>query len=291
MEYHSNRFEDYSLLIFDDKENVCAILPANRVENNVYSHQGLTYGGLVLTQKTKLVEAISIFREILSFLKLNGIENLDVKVLPSIYNDSPADELEYLAFLCEAKLKRRDSLSVINLEYKKNYSTDRKQAIKKGIKNDLLIKEVESFEEFWNQILISNLLQKHQTKPVHSLQEITQLKNKFPKNIRQFNVYKDSKIVAGTTIFETKNVAHSQYISGNSEKNKLGSLDILHDFLITEVFAVKKYFDFGISNENEGKNINEGLSYWKESFGARTIVQSFYQFETKSFEKLNSVFI
>ena len=57
MEYHQDRFEDFSLLIFDEKENIKAILPANRVGDTVFSHQGLTYGGLVIDEKTKLSDA------------------------------------------------------------------------------------------------------------------------------------------------------------------------------------------------------------------------------------------
>jgi hypothetical protein len=98
-------------------------------------------------------------------------------------------------------------------------------------------------------------------------------------------------LVAGTTIFESELVAHSQYISGNSIKNELGSLDFLHNTLISYTFKDKKYFDFGISNENQGKNINEGLLYWKESFGARTIVQNFYEIETKNYKLLENVLI
>ena len=46
VEYHQDRFEDFSLLVFED-EKLKAVLPANIKENLVYSHQGLTYGGLV----------------------------------------------------------------------------------------------------------------------------------------------------------------------------------------------------------------------------------------------------
>ncbi|MBD3723240.1 MAG: GNAT family N-acetyltransferase [Flavobacteriaceae bacterium] len=291
MEYHSNRFEDFSLLVLDEKENVCAVLPANRLENDVYSHQGLTYGGLILNKKAKLIEAISIFKQVLSFLNKSEIKRLEIKVIPSIYNDLPADELEYLAFLCEAKLIRRDILSSIDLQSPFKISQTRKNEITKSKQLGFEVKEVESFEDFWNQILIPNLEQKHQAKPVHTLEEITYLKEKFPKNIRQFNVYLNNEIVAGTTVFESNKVAHSQYISGNGNQQTNGSLDVLHHYLITEVFVTKKYFDFGISNENQGKKINKGLLFWKESFGARTVMQSFYQFETESFEKLNSVFI
>ena len=156
---------------------------------------------------------------------------------------------------------------------------------------NLVVKEETHFDLFWNEILIPNLAETHDAKPVHSLKEIESLQQKFPKQIRQFNVYHDGKIVAGTTIFETKNVAHSQYISGNSDKNILGSVDFLHEHLLTTVFKNKKYFDFGISNENQGKNLNEGLSYWKESFGANIIVQDFYEVQTTNFHLLEHVLV
>ena len=291
MEYHSDRFQDFSLLIFDENQNLKSILPANRAEDVVYSHQGLTYGGLVLNQKTKLQETIVITFNFLRFLNENGISTLNLKQLPSFYTKFPSEEMEYLSFILNAKLVRRDSLSVLDLKTDYNFSKDRKQAINRGVKNELIVKEESSFELFWNEILIPNLKQKHQAKPVHTIDEITFLKSKFPKNIRQFNVYKEDKIVTGTTIFESENVAHSQYISGNSDKNELGSLDFLHNYLLKEVFFKKDYFDFGISNENQGRNINQGLLSWKESFGARTFVQNFYEIETKNYSLLENVLL
>ena len=291
MEYHSDRFQDFSLLIFDENQNLKAILPANRLEEVVYSHQGLTYGGLILNEKTKLQEVIEITFNLLHFLNENGISTLNLKQLPSFYAKFPSEEMEYLSFILNAKLVRRDSLSVLNLKTDYNFSKNRKRAINRGVKNELIIKEEGSFELFWNEILIPNLKQKHNVKPVHTLEEIVYLKSKFPNNIRQFNVYKEDKIVAGTTIFESENVAHSQYISGNSNKNELGSLDLLHNYLISNVFKEKDFFDFGISNENQGKNINEGLLSWKEGFGSRTIVQNFYEIETKNYLLLENILL
>ena len=115
------------------------------------------------------------------------------------------------------------------------------------------------------------------------------MKTFFPNNIKQFNVYHENRIVAGATIFETQQVAHCQYISGNDNKNTLGSLDALHDYLINTVYSDKRYFDFGTSNENNGKNINEGLQFWKEGFGARIITQDFYKIDTKNYQELKTV--
>ena len=290
MEYHKDRFQDYSLIVLDGEKWV-AVLPANIVDNEVFSHQGLTYGGLIYSEKIKLASIIEILISILLFLNDNHIEKLQIKLIPSIYHKKPAEELNYALFLAEAQLIRRDSMAVIDLSKKLLIANGRKEGIKKGQKNKLEIREVDVFEEFWNQILIPNLAKKHQAKPVHSLEEIIKMKALFPENIRQFNVYQNGIIVAGTTIFETSTVAHCQYISGKEDKNELGGLDLLFYQLISETFKKKCLFDFGTSNENQGRKLNNGLSYWKESFGASTIVHDFYEVETSNYSLLDTVLL
>jgi len=290
MEYHKDRFEDYSLLVFEANKLI-ALLPANAKGTEVFSHQGLTYGGLVYQEKLKLEAVVMIFKEVLSFLHFQNINSFFVKPIPIIYQKKPAQELEYALFLAEAKLYRRDTLSVIDMWQKLQFTNSRKSGIDKGIANNLEIREEANLEPFWNQILIPNLNEKHNAKPVHSIEEIMKLKAKFPDNIRQFNVYFENQLIAGTTIFETETVAHSQYISGNELKQQLGSVDFLYDFLIKNVFKHKHYFDFGTSNEQSGRKLNTGLSFWKTSFGASTICQDFYEVETSNFTKLDNVFI
>ncbi|WP_303316215.1 GNAT family N-acetyltransferase [Flavivirga abyssicola] len=290
MEYHEDRFEDYSLLIYK-KQKLIAVFPANRVGDIIFSHQGLTYGGLLLQSELKFNDVLESFKSLLIFLCFEGVQHLKVKMIPYFYNSFPSDEISYLLYLLGAQLDRRDALSVIDLNSDVNISKNRLEGVKKGEKHKLEIKEVTDLDEFWNMILIPNLRLKHGLSPVHSLQEIKVLKERFPNNIRQFNVYHKNKIVAGTTIFETKNVAHSQYISGNKESSSVGGLDFLYTYLIKEVFVNKRYFDFGNSNENKGRNVNEGLQFWKEGFGARTVTQDFYKVDTKNYKLLDSIMI
>lgn len=292
MEYHSDRFEDFSLLIFDEKMQLKAILPANRVGNNLFSHQGLTYGGLVISASTLLSEVIQINQVMLNYLYTQQILKLHLKIIPTIYNNIPSDEMEYISFLLHAKLYRRDAIAILDITNQVEKSRVRKRGIEKGIKSNLVIKETDDFEIFWNELLIPNLKERYNVSPVHSPEEIKYLKLKFPTKIKQYNVYLAEKIIGGVTIFETNNVIHPQYIAGNKDFNNLfGGLDFLYDYLINTVYKDSKYFDFGISNENQGKNINEGLLYWKESFGARTIVQNFYEIETKNYKLLENVLI
>lgn len=279
MEYHSDRFTDFSLLVFD-KSKLIAVLPANIKSNELHSHQGLTYGGLVYDQKLKLTSVISVFQAVLQFLKESAIDKLNIKSIPYIYHKHPSQELEYALFLANAKLTRRDSLAVIESSQKIKIAANRLEGVKKAQAHSLKIVETDDFAPFWNEILIPNLQEKYGVEPVHILEEITILKQRFPDNIKHYIVMHNNDIVAGTVLFETDTVIHAQYISANETKNELGSLDFLYHYLITEVYSQKKFFDFGISNEEQGRKLNEGLQFWKEGFGARTVVQDFYEVET-----------
>jgi len=290
VDYHNDRFEDYSLLCFK-KGKLVGVLAANIIGNKLYSHQGLTYGGFIVQSATKFEEYVLIIENVLKYLTENGIKELYLKELPEMYASSPSGEFEYIQFLVAAEIIKVDISSTIKMDSCIALSSSRKEGYKRGIKFGLKIVEVEELDSFWNEILIPNLKEKHNVSPVHSLSEIKLLKEYFPENIRQFNVYDNGKLVAGTTIFETNNVAHSQYISGNNDNNKLGSLDFLHYYLIKEVFRDKDFFDFGISTGNQGKSINKGLLFWKEGFGARAMTYKTYKIETESHTNLSKIFI
>ena len=290
MDYHSDRFDDHSLLVYNN-EKLVAVLPANLKDGVLHSHQGLSYGGLVLGLKTTFQETLLIFQSILIFVETEGIAILNLKLLPKIYNRLPSDEMDYLLFLTNAKLTRRDLSSCVSNENRlKIESSNRLRGIKKGVKNELLVREESSFDSFWKDVLEPNLKQIHDQKPVHSLDEISLLKSYFPQNIRQFNVYKEEEIVAGATVFETAEVAHAQYISANELGRKTGGLDFLFNHLLSH-FSHKKYFDFGISNEAQGMKVNKGLISWKESFGGRGITHDFYEIKTENHHLLNDILI
>ncbi|MDC8001648.1 GNAT family N-acetyltransferase [Aequorivita todarodis] len=290
MDYHSHRFTDHSLLIYKD-EKLVAVLPANISNTELHSHQGLSYGGLVLRKKATFEETFHIFKNLLLFLKTEGIEVLKLKLLPKIYHHLPSDAIDYLLFLVKASLIRRDITScVLNENALRITSSNRLRGIKKGNKNELQIKEETNFKLFWNGVLEPNLKQVHNQKPVHSLEEIELLQSRFPKNIKQFNVYKNGQIVAGATIFEAAMVAHAQYISANEEGRQSGGLDFLFHYLLQH-FSHKKYFDFGISNEAQGMKVNKGLLHWKETFGGRSIAHDFYEIKTENHHFLNDIFI
>jgi len=290
MDYHSDKFKDNSLLIYKNSKLV-ALFPLNISDGEVYSHQGLTYGGIIVKRDIKFIKYLELFTEVLNYLYDISIDKIFIKQIPIIYNSNFNGELDYLSFISGGVIYRRDIISVIDMQNDFKISKDRIQGYKRGLKNNLEIREVDNFDDFWNSLLIPTLSKKYSVKPVHNLDEIKQLKFSFGENIKQFNVYHKDKIVAGTTIFQTKNVIHVQYIGSTTEKNSLGSLDFLFYKLIKEIYVDHRYFDFGNSHEDEGMKINQGLNYWKEGFGARSVTQDFYEIETSNFKKLKNTLV
>lgn len=275
MEYHSGRFQDYSLMFFE-KNKLVALLPANISEQVFYSHQGLTYGGLILSEDTKIPQTIEIIDTVVKYLQENKVSKIIYKPIPHIYHRYPSEDDLYALFRNKAILISRNISSSINLSDKLGYSELRRRQIKKAEKQNLIVCESDSLPEFW-AVLEENLKKNHQAVATHSLGEIAHLKNQFPDNIRLFCTLKEDRVVAGCLIFETATVAHAQYISATKEGKECGALDLLFDYLIDQVFTTKKYFDFGTSNEDNGYFLNEGLISQKEGFGARGVVYDTYQ--------------
>lgn len=278
MEYHKDRFKDFSLMIFNGKGRLIALLPANIKDNILYSHQGLTFGGFLIDDNMKTETMLEVFEILKKYLKEQNIKKIIYKCIPYIYHKKPAEEDRYALFISNAKLIRRDISTAIYLKNKINYHDQRKRAIKKALKNNLIVEESEDFEQYW-KILENALKNKYNSKPVHSVDEIVKLHSLFPENIKLYVAKKENNILGGTVIFENEIIAHTQYLCNSEEGRKIGALDLVIDTLINKVYKDKQYFDFGISNENNGKYLNRGLISQKEGFGARAVVHDFYELE------------
>ena len=275
MDYHSDRFQDHSLMFYEGS-TLLAVIPANISNNIAYSHQGLTYGGLIVNHKIKTIKYKSVFDELIKYLKYNSIEKLIYKTVPHIYHTIPAEEDLYLLFNYNAELIKRNISSSIKLNNKVQFSSRRIRGTKKAEKNNLSISKNQSLSEFYS-ILEKTLEEKHSVKPVHSIDELRSLQEKFPQNIHLYSCYHEQECLAGVIVYETKEVAHAQYIAANSSGKELGALDLLFSELINNEFKHKSYFDFGISSIGDGKTLNSGLINQKEEFGARAITYDTYE--------------
>lgn len=274
MDYHSDRFEDASLLVFK-KGKPLALLPANKQERIIYSHQGLSYGGLLLPPHISSEEVITIFHTILTYCKDAGFKTLVYKALPHYYYRTPSFEEAYPLFLLKSDLLNLEMNSVIDLSLSKSYQTRRKRRIKKALNENVFISKSNDLGGFW-EILETNLITRHQVKPVHTLSEIQLLANRFPDNIQLFVAYLDNELVGGVLIFISQTTIHTQYIAASPEGKRCGALDLTVDHLIDKYHNSHQFLSLGVSSNRKTQTINKGLKEWKEGFGAKDFPHCIY---------------
>ncbi len=297
MDYHSDRFFDCSLLIYngispDDefKENrlttrdLAAVFPANWVEEQltVYSHQGLTYGGLVTLPDVTQKEVMEMMESVIGYYRdMMGARRLIYKPIPYIYSNIPSGEDLYALFRAGARLERRLVSTCVSMQYPMKMATLRIRQARKAVDHGFYIDRMtegdsETLCEYW-ALLEHVLLKYHNSHPTHSLQEMQLLMDRFPKNIRLYTVRHEKRIVAGAVIFEWRKVAHMQYIASGEEGREFGALDLLFRHLIGERYKQFDFVDFGTSNEDGGRVLNEGLIHQKEGFGGRAVCYDTYE--------------
>jgi hypothetical protein len=277
MEYHADRFTDFSLIARNEKGEVIAILPANLSSRTLHSHQGLTFGGLCIKKNTTTRMVLDTFNLLITFVKsTNLIDDIIYKRLPDFYANYPSQEDLYALFKLGAKLYRRDVSVAVDLHQPLPMSSMRKRHVKKAVKNNVLFCEEGNLSEFW--MLLTQVLQsQHGVGPVHSLSEINNLKHSFPESIKCFSARKDGIVIAGTVVFETADVVHTQYLANGLLGRELGGLDLVICELMEKYSNTKRYLNFGISTEKDGTHLNEGLISQKEGFGARAFVHDFFR--------------
>lgn len=277
MDYHSYRFHDFSLMIYR-KGKLFALLPANIDCGVLYSHQGLTYGGLLIDRKATTAEIVDLWSLMNEYLKDNGISCVIYKPIPFIFQNIPAQEDLYALFrTTNAQLIGRNMSATIYQDNKIKFIESRNSGIRKAIANDIQVGLSDDWKGFWD-ILDENLKNKYGAAPVHTLDEILILKEKFPKNIKLYMAYKGEKPVGGSVLYITQRVVHTQYISANLEGKEMGALDLLFDYLINQKYCSYPIFDFGTSNEEMGRVLNGPLIFQKEGFGGRGVACDIYQY-------------
>ena len=279
MDYHSDRFTDCSLVAKEDGK-VVALLPANAVDGVLYSHQGLTYGGW-LTQR-KHFDATVMLRVMdaaCAWMQENGFSRLVYKSVPHIYHAYPADEDLYALHRCGAILAECSISSAIDLQNPLPFDRGNKSGVNSALRAGIEIGPSEDFAGYWH-LLEQVLQERHDTNPVHTLDEILLLQSRFPENITLHTATLHGELLAGVVMFKTPMVWHSQYIASSHKGRELKALALLFNRLIEEACtAGARYFDFGISTEDHGRRLNEGLLQQKSRLGGRGVAYCTYQLD------------
>ncbi len=276
MDYHADRFHDASLMCWLDGRLV-ALLPAHRCGDVLCSHDGLTYGGLLMDEKATAERIALLFAALNDRWRSEGIRAVRYKPVPWIYHQYGAEEDLYALFrVCRAQLVGRDVSAMVCMDRPLPWRDIRKHGARVAQRWGCVVQETEDYAPFW-QILTDNLRERYGVAPVHTLSEMRLLHSRFPRQIRLFVAVVDGRVEGGAVVYVCRRTVHVQYIAASAEGKRLHVLDALFDRLLQHEDFGCRYFDFGKSTATAACDLNASLAYQKEGFGARSICYDTYQ--------------
>lgn len=277
MDYHSDRFSDHSLVALRDG-HMLTVLPGNVDGDTLWSHQGLTYGSWIMPSRhVDPSVMLDVMQLAVDYLRTKDIKRLVYKPIPHIYHRYPAEDDLYALWRCGGRLLECGISSTIDLRNILPLDRGCRSACNAARRSGVVIERSWNWTEYW-RILTQVLADRHDARPVHTVDEIQLLAKLFPDRIRLYVARVQDETLAGVVVFELGQVAHAQYIAASPRGRELKALTLLFDHLIT-FYAEREmhYFDFGISTERHGAVLNRGLVQQKCRLGGRGILYPIYE--------------
>ena len=278
--YHGDRFADMSVLLLDQHGTVRGVLPAAldpADPRRVVSHPGITFGGLVHDGSiagTSMLDAFAALRRHYAAL---GMRVLRYKAVPWIYHGQPGADDLYAAFHAGAVRTRCELSCAIDLANRRAPSSRRKRALKKALSAGVeVVDGAELVDDLW-RVIGDNLARKLGERPVHTVDEMRMLSARFPENIRFLAGRVDGRVVAGLVLFAGAAVTRAQYIASSTEGYDVSALDAVVERAVEQAREQgRRYFDFGTSNTDQGRELSGGVYQFKWEFGGGGVVQEQY---------------
>lgn len=283
MDYHADRFSDCSLLISNSGSTI-GLIPANRTGETIWSHQGLSYGGLLSRSSARHSDVVGCLKSAATAWLKAGAAMLRYKTVPHVFHRFPAEEDIFTLFAAAGRVVRRDLFTIVPLQNRLSYSKGRKHALSLSRRADVEVCESRNFNGFYD-ILEHRLDEKYNARPTHSADEMVLLANRFPNNIKLIIAQKSGTVLAGAVLFTEGSVIHTQYLGSSDAGRTVGALDAVIDHVINTAGTQHRYLSFGHSNQADG-GVNAGLLFQKEGFGGRAIVHDQYEVDLRDLADL-----
>nr|WP_308624421.1 GNAT family N-acetyltransferase [uncultured Eisenbergiella sp.] len=290
LNYHTEgRFNDCSIM-FWNKDNLVGVCPAcvltEKEKKVFYSHMGSTYGGLLISKELLRVEKMKVLLEAFDdYLKKQNFDKCVIKTTMDILCCYPQDILEFS--LCFFQYQERKELNFY-IDYDKynpdiinNFSKMKRRNVKRCINTGFELKELIDRNQIkdFHHVLTANLY-KYDKKPIHTVNELCNLKNRLKENIEFYGAYLDGKLMAGTMVFlfEKVKCAHTQYLAADPKYKDLNPMAFIY-YRMAEMFSQRKYryLSWGIATEHLGSDINYSLANNKEEFGSIHGINRIYE--------------
>lgn len=284
LNYHKTRFVDASILIYNEKKNLAAVCPACEAEidgkRTFFSHRGSTFGGLIVDEKHYEAKyVITMLEELCAYVKELGFEQMYMKQTTDIFALRESGLFHY-AYVYKGFTAYPELSTYVDFsQYKENVISNFAQGKRTNVHNcekaGLTWRELTTKDEIadFYDILCENL-QKYDTKPVHSLEELYELKyERLSEECGFYGIFSpENEMLAGSMMFyfDRAGTAHTQYLAARQAYNKLSPMSYMYYAMIMEMMKKGyKKLSWGTATEDLGRFLNMGLVTSKEDYGSR----------------------
>lgn len=295
--YHpKDRFVDNSLLIFCKEDLICVVPACKKNTKNItypliysedgdididprefttpntkilsdFSYMGSTYGGPVFLEKYFEIRYVKLIIDKIFEYYNNQIE---FRMANNIYF---GDNVFTVYSLLSSKLIMKPELSwyiKTNEDFVGKISNKRnKKNLKKMIDNENIkcyhSIDIEDYKLYYD-LLDKNLTTRHKTSPTHTKEEFLYLKEILQNNGLLYLVKENNNILGGVYVIKVTTLCwYTFYISKNVDSDNHAAIPYLMYTIGQDAKKEGvKYLDYGISTENKGSSLNEGLADFKE---------------------------
>lgn len=290
LNYHKEgKFQDCSLLFYK-KNKLAAVCPAClMIEDGkkvFFSHKGSTFGGLIINKKYYHAEKVlQIIEQLDSYLQNNGYQKCVLKITPDLFATESNSLLQYCLqnrnYCSYMELNTYIDLDAITGPVIDCFDRNKKRNIEKCEAHSLTFRRLVTdgeIEDFYR--LLTKNLEKYDLKPIHTVDEIKEFKNERLIDETEFyGVFREEEQIAGGMMFVFKqtNVIHAQNLSADYTFTEYSPITYLY-YKVIEKAKNDGYskLSWGISTENQGKDLNMSLVRNKESYGSKYSLNTVY---------------
>lgn len=275
MDYHAERFADYSLMAYDSHGRLVGMMPASRDGDCVRSHGGLTFGGLIVGAKHASAPVVGeVMESIVGYMAGDGVKTLHYSPIPWIYGDQPMQDDEYALLRMGAQIESVMLSSAMDLQAATHRDYNSRAALGRLERQGARVGESERWEEFY-KMLTDCIGQRHDARPVHSLEELLMLKERMNGKIKLYTAENsDGEMLGGAVTYESRNVVHTQYMATSERGRGVDAMDAVVDAIGRSVAGGVRYLDLGTSTDPRNGRLNEGLARKKYDMGGRGVLVS-----------------
>jgi hypothetical protein len=268
--YHESRFQNVPL-VFRRGGRWLGVLPANRTtEDTLWSHQGVSFGGLIIARRTRLADVIEMWAQLRLFMQREGLRRLCYRPAPHPYHLAPREDDLYSLTQAGATIVDTKLHAMVRCHMKTPPRREWDRHVRRAATAGITVGVGRDIRAFWPHALA--VLQKHGREPVHALEDILLLQGRLPDDLLLLNAASPAgDFLAGVLVLVSPAAITVLYLGETEEGRHFGAGRLLYNHFITAPEFSGRWLDMGQWADTETRAELDSLLSFKESAGARLI--------------------